>query len=70
MIHMPLSEPREWTQARRQRMEQMYPLLASTPAGTIVQVDNYRAQQGQMPSDFGQSLMRLAARAGKAYPRQ
>lgn len=63
---MPISEPKVWTIARRQRMQAQFPVLSQADPGTTLSVDNLRVSQGQEPSDFSMTALRLAAVAAES----
>lgn len=55
------AEPWEWTQQRRERMSQQFPVLADTAADDVIRIDDYRAQRLQMPTAFSQVALGIAA---------
>jgi hypothetical protein len=59
------SEPREWTSARRQRMEQQYPELTVANAQQVLRTDMDGVNRGIPPTRLSQTLMSLAAATGQ-----
>lgn len=63
---MAMGEPPAWTQARNDRLKQQYFQLQYADPTRLMQVDNYSVNNGlSAPSDFSQSVMRLANFATK-----
>lgn len=62
----PFAEPRKWTMARQQRMVARFPVLSTSDPDTVLGVDNLRASQGQEPSDFSMTAMRLGSFAAQS----
>lgn len=65
---MVLSEPKQWTDARRARMQGQYPQLAVGSPDDILNVDAYNLAQRMQTSPvspFSVDAMRLAAYAGQ-----
>lgn len=58
-------EPHNWTLERQQRLASQFPVFQQNDAKTVLNVDGFRAVQGQAPTDFSQAVMRLAARAAQ-----
>lgn len=57
---MALGEPKDWAKLRQQRLAQMYPELSVASAKELLDVDAYRMQRGQPPSQFTQQMLNLA----------
>ena len=58
-------EPHVWTVNRQARLAAQFPVFKQNDAKTVLNVDGFRAVQGQAPTDWSQAVMRLAARAAQ-----
>ena len=58
-------EPHVWTVNRQARLASQFPVFKQNDAKTVLNVDGFRAVQGQAPTDWSQAVMRLAARAAQ-----
>lgn len=64
---MPLGEPQGWAQARKQRLQQQYPIqFGNADAATVMGIDAMNVANGKPPSPFSQTAMTLAATAAQA----
>lgn len=63
---MALAERPEVTAARKARLAEKYPVqFGTSDAHTVMGVDAMAVANGGAPSEFSQSVMRLAAHAGE-----